>query len=346
MQKRRMMTQVAAQVTAITLVAMLQGACSHVNPLNQSLQTTTAYATDSDLTQYHARQNHSPMTSLKQRFSGTGILNGITPKQFAAHYNLAYGTDPRQRLDVYQPLPSTNTSANKSFSTSSHTQAKPVILFVHGGAWNSGSKDDYLFVGESFTKAGYVTVVMNYRLAPEHQYPDYVRDTALALKWINQHIGSYGGNPQQVVVMGHSAGAFNAIEAVDNQRWLAEVGVPVSSIKAVVGIAGPYSYDFRNDDTRTAFPAGVTPDSVMPDRHVRGDAPPHLLLIGSKDQRVKAINSQNLLRALQAKNIPAQLQVVEGANHISIMATVATRLDWYKDTRQQILDYLAKTLPR
>lgn len=345
MQKRRMPQRVALQVAAVTLVVMLQGACSHVNPVSQSNPVNqSSHTTTSNTASYDSKQNSSPMTSLKQRFSGAGILNGITPKQFAAHYNLAYGTDPRQRLDVYQPLPSSSSAMSSGVPSS--TQIKPVILFVHGGAWNSGSKDDYLFVGESFTKAGYVTVVMNYRLAPEHQYPDYVRDTALAIKWVHQHIAQYGGNPQQIVVIGHSAGAFNAIEAVDNQRWLAEVGVPVSSIKAVVGIAGPYSYDFRNDDTRTAFPAGATPDNVMPDRHVRPDAPPHLLLIGSKDQRVKAINSQNLLKALQAKNIPAQLQVVEGANHVSIMATVATRLDWYKDTRQQILDYLAKTLPR
>lgn len=278
------------------------------------------------------QQNSSSMSSLKQIFSGVGFLNSITRKDFSVQPNIAYGQDIRQKLDVYQPLASSN------------SKPKPVILFVHGGSWKEGSKDDYLFVGESFSRAGYVTVIMNYRLAPAHKYPEYVQDTAQAIQWINQNIARYGGNPQQIVVMGHSAGAFNVVEAVDNVRWLNEVNVPVSHIKAVVGIAGPYSYDFRTDSTRDAFPANADPDQVMPDRHVRPDAPPHLLLVGSKDQRVKPVNAQKMQSALQARKVPVQLETVEGANHISIMAAVATRLSWYKSTRQQILDYLANTL--
>lgn len=298
--------------------------CSSCSSLNTTRNTTSAISSSS--------QNHSSMASLTQFFSGVGFLNGITRKDFTAQYNIAYGQDSRQKLDVYQPLHVSN------------SKPRPVVLFVHGGSWEEGSKDDYLFVGESFTRAGYVTVVMNYRLAPTHKYPDYVQDTALAIRWINQNIARYGGNPQQIVVMGHSAGAFNVVEAVDNSRWLAEVNVPVSHIKAVVGIAGPYSYDFRTDSTRDAFPANASPDQVMPDRHVRVDAPPHLLLVGSKDQRVNPVNAQRMQAALQARQIPVQLQTVEGANHVSIMAAVATRLSWYKNTRQQILDYLAKTL--
>ncbi|XID75472.1 alpha/beta hydrolase [Alkanindiges sp. WGS2144] len=273
------------------------------------------------------------MFSFKRLFSGTRLLNGITFKNFNARYNIAYGHEQRQKLDVYQPL-----------ETGSNTQPWPVILFVHGGSWKAGDKDEYLFVGESFTRAGYVTVVMNYRLAPVHQYPDYIRDTAQAIQWINQHIARYGGNPNQIVVVGHSAGAFNVVETVDNKRWLAEVNVPVSSIKAVVGIAGPYSYDFRGGDTHTAFPADAVPDQVMPDRHVRADAPPHLLLIGSKDHFVKASNAYKMQEALQKHQVPVQIEVIKGANHISIMAAVASRLAWYKSTRQQILDYLDKVL--
>lgn len=298
--------------------------CSSCSSLNVSSHAASAASSSSP--------NDSSMFSIKQYFSGIGFLNGITRKDFTALYNIAYGHDERQKLDIYQPLHSSN------------SKPRPVILFVHGGSWKDGSKDDYLFVGESFTRAGYVTVIMNYRLAPAHKYPDYVQDTAQAIQWINQNIARYGGNPQQMVIMGHSAGAFNAVEAVDNARWLNEVNVPVSHIKAVVGIAGPYSYDFRTDKTRQAFPASALPDQVMPDRHVRADAPPHLLLIGSDDQRVKPVNAQKMQAALQVRQVPVQLATVEGANHVTIMAVIATRLSWYKNTRQQILDYLATTL--
>lgn len=267
-------------------------------------------------------------------FSPVNLLNGITRKDFEAKYDLAYGQLPRQNLDIYMPV------ANQA----SKAPLKPVIVFVYGGAWTVGNKDDYLFVGESFAKAGYVTVVINYRLAPAHKYPEYVQDTALALKWVNTHIQQYGGNPQQLIVMGHSAGAFNVVEAVDNQQWLKEVNLPVSNIKAVIGIAGPYSYDFRTDGTRNAFPANLTPAEVMPDRHVRADAPPHLLLTGSNDKRVKLSNTQKMQAALQQQHIAVQHEVVQGASHVSIMASVANRLSWYKPTRQIILTYLDSVL--
>lgn len=270
----------------------------------------------------------------RPRFSGTGFLNKITPKDFQQAQNISYGTDARQKLDIYRPM-----------LVSTGNVPKPVIVFVHGGSWMNGSKDDYLFLGESLTKAGYITVVINYRLAPEHLYPDFVQDTALALKWVYANIGQYGGNPNKLIVMGHSAGGFNAVEAVDNQRWLQEAGVPVQAIKAVVGIAGPYSYDFRTDSTRSAFPANATPEQVMPSYHVRLDAPPHLLLVGSNDKRVHPRNAEALVQALQQKNIPVQLETIQGASHLSIMAAMATRLSWYKSTRQVVLDYLNKTVP-
>ena len=276
---------------------------------------------------------HAISQGKMSRFSPIHVLNGITKTNFNANSNIAYGQHPRQQLDVYMPQGEIKNSP-----------LKPVILFVHGGAWTTGNKDDYLFVGESFSSAGYVTAVMNYRLAPQHQYPDYVQDTALALKWINQHIQQYGGDPSKIIVMGHSAGAFNAVEAVDNARWLKEVNLPVSNIKAVVGIAGPYSYDFRTDDSIHSFPAHATPDEVMPDRHVRQNAPPHLLLTGSNDHRVKLSNTLNMHQALQQKGAPVQHIVIKGATHISIMASVATRLSWYKPTREVILTYLDQIL--
>ena len=278
-------------------------------------------------------QNTSSKLGRASPLSPVHLLNGITKKDFSAKDNIAYGEQPRQSLDVY--VPSTQTKSAK---------LRPVILFIYGGAWTTGNKADYVFVGESFTKAGYVTVIADYRLAPQHKYPEYVQDTALAIKWINENIQQYGGDPKQIVVMGHSAGAFNVAEAVDNKRWLNEVNVPVSHVKAVVGIAGPYSYDFRTDGSVNAFPSNATPDQVMPDRHIRADAPPHLLLTASKDQRVKLINTQKMYAALQQQQIPVQHQVIDGAGHVSIMASVASRLNWYKPTRQVILDYLDSVL--
>nr|WP_315941257.1 alpha/beta hydrolase [Deinococcus sp. Marseille-Q6407] len=237
----------------------------------------------------------------------------------------AYGSGPRQQLDIYAPAGVHNA---------------PTVLFIHGGSWNSGSKAEYRFVGESLARAGYVVGVMNYRLAPEYRYPSYVQDSAQALAFLRSHAARYGGSPDNLFVMGHSAGGFNAVETVVNERWLSEVGVPVSSVRGVIGLAGPYSYDFRQFSSREAFPQGGTPDEIMPDRHVRRDAPPHLLLTAENDGTVAPQNAVNMERALKAAGVPVERREIRGVNHVTIVAALARPLGWLGDTRSQVLDFI------
>ena len=236
-----------------------------------------------------------------------------------------YGPHERNLLDVYAPA---------------RAQGAPTVLFVHGGSWQGGDKAIYRFVGESLARAGYVTGVMNYRLAPQNRYPTYVQDTAAALRWLRDHAGDFGGNPNNLFVVGHSAGAFNAVEAVDNARWLREAGVPVGAVRGVIGIAGPYAYDFRQDSSRVAFPEGSTPDEVMPDRHVRRDAPPHLLLVAANDTTVGPQNALKLEAALKAAGVPVNRTVLPRVNHVTIVAALARPLTFLGGTRQQVIDFI------
>lgn len=236
-----------------------------------------------------------------------------------------YGPDARNVLDVYAP---------------ENAQNAPVVLFVHGGSWQGGDKSGHQFVGESLARAGYVTGVMNYRLAPQHRYPSYVQDAAAALRWLRDNARAYGGSPDDLFVTGHSAGGYNAVEMVDNARWLAEVGVPVSAVRGVIGIAGPYSYDFRQFQSRVAFPEGATPDEVMPDRHVRPDAPPHLLLVAENDTTVYPQNALNMEAALKKAGIPVTRTVLPKLNHITIIGAVARNLTFLGGTREQMIRFI------
>lgn len=241
--------------------------------------------------------------------------------------NVPYGPDARNRMDVYAPQNARNA---------------PVVLFIHGGSWENGDKDGHKFVGESLARAGYVTAVMSYRLAPQNRYPTYVQDSALALKVLRDRATSFGGDPDDLFVSGHSAGAFNAVEVVDNERWLREAGVPVFAVRGVIGIAGPYSYDFREFASRRAFPEGATPDQVMPDRHVRPDAPPHLLLVAANDTTVYPQNAINMESALKKAGVPVTRTVLPRLNHITIMAAVARPLTLLGGTRQAMIDFIEK----
>jgi len=108
-------------------------------------------------------------------------------------YDIDYGSEERQQLDLYHAGDS--------------TIARPVVVFLHGGAWMQGSKDQYLFVGEALVSKGFVAVIPNYRLFPDVKFPTFVEDNALALKWVYNNIQRFGGDPNDVYIMGHSAGA-------------------------------------------------------------------------------------------------------------------------------------------
>lgn len=278
-----------------------------------------------------------------------------TPKSgYKLVTDVAYGIHPRQQLDVYIPNTLSDILPNTQFDTEPNTQLNtaacdggrqlPVLLFVHGGSWQNGSKDDYLFLGESFSKAGFVVAVINYRLAPKYVYPAYVEDTTLAIKWLYAHAADFGGDAQRLFVVGHSAGAFNAISAVNDPRFFAKYGVADHVVKAAVGISGPYSYDFTIDPSRVAFSADAHPIDVMPNHHVRQNPVPHLLLIASKDTLVKDFNTHDMADALQAAGGQVEVVTIKNATHISIIAAVSSRLEWTANTKAVVLDFLAQHL--
>ncbi|WP_104990806.1 alpha/beta hydrolase [Deinococcus sp. NW-56] len=255
-----------------------------------------------------------------------GLLNAaVSTRGLEVTRDQRYGPDARNVLDVYAPPNARNA---------------PVVLFVHGGSWQSGDKEGHKFVGESLARAGYVTGVMNYRLAPQNRYPAYIQDTAAALRWMRDNAAKFGGNPDSLFVSGHSAGAFNAVEAVVNERWLREAGVPIRAVRGVIGIAGPYSYDFRDFQSRVAFPEGGTPDEIMPDRHVRPDAPPHLLLVAENDTTVHPQNALNMEAALKRAGVPVTRTVLPRLNHITVVGALARPLTFLGGTRQTVIDFI------
>ncbi len=280
-------------------------------------------------------------TQQAQALSALAIVNGITSNGgIGVSKDILYGDEPLQDLDIYYPKPlaqamKTNTTIKQDY---------PMVVFVHGGSWESGSKEEYAFVGQSLAQAGYVTAVINYRKAPEHVYPDYVEDTAQAIAWSYKNAKRFHANPERFAVVGHSAGAFNAVAAVANEDFLKPYGIKPRDITAVIGIAGPYSYDFRKFSSVTAFAADATPDEVMPDRQIKGQQPPYLLLTAEKDKVVYATNTIKMTQALKAAGVTVQTSEIAGASHATSIGAMAPPLRWVNDVRAQVLSYLDKTL--
>ena len=222
--------------------------------------------------------------------------------------NLSYGSDPRQRLDVYMPTES---------------GPHPVVIFWYGGSWTSGRKADYRFVGAALADRGIVAVLPDYRLYPQVRFPAFVEDGAQAVRWVEVHAQEFGGDARRVVLMGHSAGAFIAALLAYEPRYLADAGVDRGALRAVIGLSGPYALVPDDDSLSTIFSRPFTPRDWQPVQHVDRLAPPTLLLDGLDDRRVNPIQTRNLHDALLAHSVPVEMELYAGVSHTDTIAGFA-----------------------
>ncbi|WP_367105096.1 alpha/beta hydrolase [uncultured Psychrobacter sp.] len=281
-----------------------------------------------------------------QAISALSVLNTFSPNGgVGVTKDILYGEEPLQDLDIYYPKPLAQAmQSQNSIDKGIINDSYPMIVFVHGGSWESGNKEQYAFVGQSLAQAGYITAVINYRKAPEHVYPDYVKDTAQAIAWSYNNASDLHADPKRFAVIGHSAGAFNAVAAVSDEDFLAPYNVSPNDISAVIGIAGPYSYDFRQYSGGTAFADDATPDDVMPDRHIKGKQPPYLLLTAENDKVVHDRNTIKMTQALKDYGATVETGEIKGASHATSIAAMSSPLRWLNDVRAQVLNYLNKSL--
>jgi len=252
------------------------------------------------------------LSALAAACSPLGALNGVnrlTPGDGGVKRivtGAAFGSDARQRLDVWAPE---NAAANL-----------PVIVFFYGGSWNSGDREGYGFAARALAARGFLVVVPDYRLVPRARWPAFVQDGAAAIKWVAANIAGHGGDPARIGVMGHSAGAHIALLLSLDRRW----GV-ADDIKAAVGLAGPY--DFRPFEPGGAAEAalGSAPDlaDTQPIHFARPDAPPLLLLHGDEDTTVKPRNSLALAKAITDQGGRATAKLYPGIGHIGILLALS-----------------------
>ena len=256
---------------------------------------------------------------------------GSTEGTAVASSGVAYGTNPAQRLDVIVP---------------NAPGPHPVIVFFHGGGWHSGRPEDYRFVGRLFARAGYVVVLPGYRLVPDGIYPRMLEDGAAALAWTRAEVARFGGDPEQVYLIGHSAGAHTAVMLGLERQWLGRQGVPDGFVKGVVGLSGPYDFHpFTTDSARNAFGHVADPAVTQPISFVRGDAPPMLLLTGDADTTVKPRNSRVLAKALTEAGARAELAVLPGVDHAGPVLTLARPFAGDTRARDAVLGFLEGLKP-
>jgi len=247
--------------------------------------------------------------------SSVAMLNALEPKGgLSITKDLAYGEGPRRTLDVYRPR--------------SAQGVAPVVVFFYGGNWQSGAKGDYVFAGSALAQQGYVVLIPDYRLYPEVRWPAFLEDSAQAVAWAKANAARFGGDPGRLVLMGHSAGAYNAAMLAIDRRWLSAVGLdPRQDVRALVGLAGPYDFlPLQQEALKVIFgPEDKRPDT-QPVNHVDGAAPPMWLVTDRGDKVVDPKNTARLAARVHESGGQADTKIYGGVSHATLVGALATPL--------------------
>lgn len=252
--------------------------------------------------------------------------------------DLAYADKgERNLLDVYFPK---------------DTQiSKDVIVFIHGGSWRSSSKDTYWFLGNNFARKNKVVVIINYPLSPKAQYQEMAFDCAKAVKWVTENIKKYGGNPDRIFVMGHSAGAHLGALINQDEQYFKKAGIK----NPIKGMILNDAFGLNIDEyMRTQINTG---DSYMPGflqvfgndernwikaspiNHISGIQNPYLMFIGGKTYPSIKRESPFFHQSLLASNKKALIIEVKGKKHIGMLTQMI--FGWNK-LYDEILDFMSK----
>ena len=243
--------------------------------------------------------------------SPLGAFNALVPKDGGSRLvakDRSYGAHPRQRLDVYAPRrPS--------------AEPLPIIVFFYGGSWSSGDKGGYAFAGHALAARGFLVAIPDYRLVPEVRFPAFLEDSAAAVRWVRSNAARFGGDPDRIVLVGHSAGAYNAAMLSLDPQWL---GIDRATVRGFAGIAGPY--DFLPLDTAVSQAAfGEAPDlpATQPVNFASSGDPPTLLVTGHDDTTVYPRNSLRLAERLAGAGVPVETRLYDDVGHVGALTALA-----------------------
>jgi acetyl esterase/lipase len=248
----------------------------------------------------------------------------LTAAEMQVHRDLAYAEpkNERQTLDVY---------------TASAEGKRPIVFWIHGGGWQKGDKTGVQLKPQAFVDRGLVFVSTNYRFWPNVTIDVIAQDLAKSMKWVHDHAADYGGDPNAMLVMGHSAGAQLAALLCTDEKYLKAEGLSLAIVKGCVPVDGDtFDVPMRvaaTDARSGGKPSGSashrdkfgTPEqqkNLSPVTHVAAGKkiPPFLVLHILADPFDTRTQAERFVGALREAGIQASAFAAEGKTHTTINA--------------------------
>lgn len=264
------------------------------------------------------------------------IFSGSAQIRVEKNINYAGNTEVRNTLNIYHKK--------------GEVKNQDVIVFIHGGSWSSGKKETYWWLGRNLAKKNIVTAIINYPLAPNATYKEMALASAKAVKWVQDSIVNFGGNPNRIFIMGHSAGGHLAELINADPQYFKAVGTK-NPIKGVIlddafGLdMDEYLSKAEKDDSYTDFLRTFSTAQKewqlgSPLFYVKNIQNPHLIFYGSKTYPAIQIQSERIYKDLQAQKIPVKLEVIKGKKHVAMIS----QMIWgCNDLYKSISAFLAET---
>jgi acetyl esterase/lipase len=241
---------------------------------------------------------------------------------FTVKKDIAYGPSDRQKLDLYTPV-------------EARADGK-VVIFLYGGFWRGGSKNEFSYIGESLASRGIATIVADYRVYPEVRFPAFVEDGATATRWAADHLGG----ADKIFLMGHSAGAHIMAMLAANTPYLAKAGVDRLKIRGLIGLAGAYDFlPIGSSAMQQVFGTANDP-AVEPLSFAKRPLPPALFIHGARDTTVPPQESEHLASAWARTGADTELKFYSGADHDAILQPLSDELSSPLPTREDILAFI------
>ena len=233
---------------------------------------------------------------LKATYALYTPLQARAPKEGVdIHKNIAYGEDPRHRLDVFVPQ--------------KRPSSAPVIVYFHGGGYVAGERSPlpgliYDNVPIFFARNGFVGVNATYRLAPDHQWPSGGADVGAVVAWLHANVRRFGGDPERIVLLGQSAGATHVATWTFIREVHGRAGPRIAAAMLLSGVYAPADPDYHDADPPEAhrvayFGADRSKWHAMnPIHHVAAGHPPVLVAVTEFDPWPLQWGSPALVEAL------------------------------------------------
>ena len=259
------------------------------------------------------------------------VLNSLVPENgYELVSGVEYGTNARQKLDIYLPK-----------ATEKSTALKKVIIFYYGGNWDSGERADYKFAAEALVSQGYIVVIPDFRVYPEVLFPGFMADPVSAAKWVKTHIKKYNGDANKVFLAGHSSGAHMAVMMAINPEYLAEASLKPNDFAGVIGLAGPYDFlPLKSDRLKIIFGVDAEQWKSQPINFVDGKNPSLFLAVGLKDNTVWPRNTFNLAKKIKDKNGLVEVHEFASYGHVDMVAKLAKPLRGNGELLKSVITFI------